>query len=270
MRIHRICVAPEDVGVEWVVFSDRASHYLRNVLRLGLGDRVQAFDGTRECLVEVALSDKGSTAGRILEIRQEKARHTLGVILAVSCVRPGPFEEILRHGTELGISRFIPVLSARATRRPTEKKDRWESVVKAAAQQSGRVSCPEVEPPLGFERLLERQMGEHTRFILSLHERARPMIHVLAEDHPDRVLVLIGPEGGFDAAEEAKAFDGGFKPVSLGPGVLRTETAAVVAAGMLQLWHDSVCRQVLPAMPGGAKSRGESCKTPLGRAISID
>jgi 16S rRNA (uracil1498-N3)-methyltransferase len=246
VRIPRIFVSPEDVDSEGLTFSLHAAHYLRNVLRLGNGERVWAFDGSREYLVELVLSGKGLTEGRIIEVRHTAAREQFEVVLAVSCVRPGPFEQVLRHGTELGVSRFIPVLSARTTRRPVATKGRWQAVVASAAQQSGRVSCPEVEPPLPLDDLLTRQLHGHYPLLLSRSDPAQPILRIVEAERPGRVILLIGPEGGFERAEEVKAFEAGFRPVSLGPGVLRTETAAVVAAGMLVLWFDSVCQEGSP------------------------
>jgi 16S rRNA (uracil1498-N3)-methyltransferase len=262
VKTHRIFVPPEECDPERIVFSERSAHYLRKVLRLGSGDRVHAFNGNGEYVVELIVAGRGPMTGRIVERLPAETRPRFELILAFACVRPGPFQEILRHCTELGVSRFIPILSTFSNRKPTEKKERWQAVVQSAAQQSGWMGCPEVESPLTLTRLLQQETPECSRLILSPHARSVPILEVLEEERPDRALVLVGPEGGFDASEEASALEKGFRPASLGSGVLRTETAAVVAVGSVMLWEEAFLRRpsLSCAQVGSAVGEGDSLK----------
>jgi 16S rRNA (uracil1498-N3)-methyltransferase len=239
VKRRRIFVSPEQLCEDRIVFSARDSHYLKSVLRLRAGDFVEIFDGTGEYSVQLDAGNSGTLIGCVQEARpREVPEERIHVTLAFSCVRPGPFADILRHGTELGVCRFVPVLSQRVTRRPTEKKERWEAIVKSAAEQCGRVRCPEVEPPITLALFLDRDPGDATRLLLSPDAEAAPILEILETERPCQVVLLVGPEGGFDREEEARAQRAGFLPVSLGPGILRTETAAFVAGGMFVMWHD--------------------------------
>lgn len=232
-----------------VVFSQKNTRYLRNVLRLKVGDLVAAFDGLNSHSVMLIESSRERIQGRIVESRLE-APEGIGICLAFGCVRPGPVEEILRHGTELGVSVFIPLISDRANRKPQERKDRWYTVVKSASAQSGRITVPGVEPPVSFDQFLERDFGCDTSFLLSTDPNAEPLLELLRKRTPGRVMILVGPEGGFDSAEKSRAIDAGFLPVKLCRNVLRTETAALVAVGAVAMWYDSLETAERCAFPG--------------------
>ncbi len=168
--------------------------------------------------------------------RAQREHEGLDITLAFGCVRPGPFQEILRHGTELGVRRFVPVLARRTVRRPERRKERWEHVIASAASQSGRTTLPVMESPVDLEGLIASTADSRTRFVLSPHSSARPLLESLEHEHPRALLLLVGPEGGFDETEEERAVEEGFKRVGLGPGILRTETASVVAVGVCFAW----------------------------------
>lgn len=239
MKRRRIFVSASQISGGQIVFSVKDIHYLKSVLRLRIGDPVQVFDGAHEYAVQLETGDAGNLIGRVLDrARQEDPADRFQVTLAFGCVRPGPFSEILRHGTELGVCRFIPLLSRRATRRPAEKKERWEAIVKSAAEQCGRVQCPEVEAPVVLEDFLGSDRRDHTRLLLSPSAQATPLLEILETERPSEAIVLVGPEGGFHEDEEAHAVRSGFVPVSLGSNILRTETAALMAGGLLLTWHD--------------------------------
>ena len=111
--------------------------------------------------------DSGTLIGNVLRPRPRQKAERIRVTLAFSCIRPGPFDDILRHGTELGVDRFVPILSRRVTRRPTEKKERWEAILTSATQQCGRVRCPEFGTPVNLDLFLDRAPEEATRLLLS-------------------------------------------------------------------------------------------------------
>jgi 16S rRNA (uracil1498-N3)-methyltransferase len=147
-------------------------------------------------------------------------------------------DEILRHATELGVSRFVPLISSRTTRRPAERKERWISIISTAAAQSGRSDLPDLAEITTLAEFIEEARGAATQIILSMDPKARPLISLLEEVTPRKITILVGPEGGFDAAEQAEAIAGGFVPVSLGKSTLRTETAAISAVSMTTMWNE--------------------------------
>jgi 16S rRNA (uracil1498-N3)-methyltransferase len=238
VKCPRIFISPEELLGDRVSFAGNNARYLYKVLRLKSGDNVEICDGTRNYLITLTSCNRGAVQGTVIEGRSSVKREVIEITLGFSTVRPGPVQEILRHGTELGVSRFIPILSLRTNRRPPEKKQRWEAIVASASAQSGRSVLPEIEIPMTFDRFVEWAGREEVRLLLSTGPDAVPILATLEERAPRKVVILAGPEGGLDASEIKKAIDVGFDPVSLSRSILRAETAAVVAAGMVVLWHD--------------------------------
>ena len=214
-------------------------------------------DGSgRDFEVELKALSARDAAGVVLGERPSPQEPEVELALYQSLIRPQRFELVLEKGTEVGVSRFVPLLSGRARVRaqgggagesPTQRAGRWRRVVTEAAEQCGRGRVPVVDPPLPFEdavgsapglRLIPwegpalshayRQAGS------SKGERSlglRAILGGLAE-RPAAVSLLIGPEGGFEADEVELARGAGCLPVSLGPRILRSETAGIVAAAL--------------------------------------
>jgi 16S rRNA (uracil1498-N3)-methyltransferase len=236
-KLRRIRLTPDERTPEGVSFSKKNAHYIRKVLRLKPGDVLEGFDGSSTWLIRLLPPVRGFARGEILQSSQHEVSNELEIRLAFCCVRPGPVEEILRHGTELGISTFIPILSSRTGRRPEGRKSRWDSIVAAATAQSGRTTLPVVEDPIELEEYVSRDSSILKRILLSLTPTSRPLPEILQHGDASPVEILTGPEGGFESWEEALALESGFEPARLVTSVLRTETAAIVAAGMVAAWY---------------------------------
>lgn len=149
------------------------------------------------------------------------------------------FELVLEKLTELGAARIVPYVSARsatlAERDAGQKKShRWPHVVRRAARQCRRPMLPELAPVLSWEQVLEESSGADLRLLLYEGDALWMLREALLRETPGRVALLVGPEGGFTAAEVEVAQARGVLPVSLGPRILRTETAAIVAAAIIQ------------------------------------
>ncbi len=232
MNKRRVFVPAEAISEGAVRFPPKTERYLRKALRLETGDEVEVFDGRVSRTVRLIVGRDG-VLGEVVDSAAETDVAAPPIILAFGCVRPGPLAEILRHGTEVGVTEFAALITGRTERRPEEKKSRWESIVASAAGQSGRVDVPEVRSPKLFDDFLEAPAEAEDRIILSVSPEAESVVDWLESGGPRGVIVLVGPEGGFEEDEERRAIDRGFRPVSLGPTVLRTETACIVAAGLI-------------------------------------
>jgi 16S rRNA (uracil1498-N3)-methyltransferase len=220
----------------------RLARRLATVLRLKLGDRLLLADGAgRDYEVELTAISPRSAAAVVVAERPSPPEPSLELVLYQSTIRPQRFELVLEKGTELGVSRFVPVLSGRArvrTRSPageggSQRLQRWLRIVTEAAEQSGRGRVPAVDPPLPFEEAVSSAPG-----LLLLPwegERAQGLRSYLRSlgDRPQAVSLFIGPEGGFAEDEVRLARDAGCAPVSLGPRILRSETAGIVAAALV-------------------------------------
>ncbi len=233
MKTIRVFISPDEIGESIVSFSEKNSKYLKNVLRMKTGDEVKVFDGTREYAIRLTTLHRNSVSGIICDTQCVECDQP-DITLAFGCIRPGPMQEILRHCTELGVSRFVPLLTAHCSRKPSEKKERWESTVSGASAQSGRSTVPAVTEPVLLKIFLDSLQGNDTRLLLSTSTNAAPFWSIV--DAPlERITLLTGPEGGFQPAEEDLAAQKGFRAVSLGSGILRAETAAIVAVGAVVL-----------------------------------
>jgi 16S rRNA (uracil1498-N3)-methyltransferase len=151
-------------------------------------------------------------------------------------------ELALQKATELGAAEIWPVVSFRtdAAARPAlqgARSERWERVVAGAAEQCGRAVVPRVAPTTTLQGLIERPFDG--RRVVLLETPGHPALPTLAADRVASLLLLIGPAGGFEPAEADALRSAGFVPASLGPRVLRAETAAVAALAIAQaLWGD--------------------------------
>jgi 16S rRNA (uracil1498-N3)-methyltransferase len=147
------------------------------------------------------------------------------------------FDNVVARGTELGVKRFVPVLTAKSKVRLDDppraraRVTRLEKVALAAAKQCRRAYRPEVSVPVSFAEYIRETDGESLNLVFHPEPKARPLDSILGDSRPKRVSLLVGPESGFTDEEVEAAAAAGFVPVSLGCRVLRAETAgpAVVA-----------------------------------------
>ena len=232
LKLPRVYVPTESFSRNGVIFPAKVAHYVKNVLRLQTGDHLEAFDGDHVHLVR--LEYLGTEVHGELIVSRDVARQSdLDITLAFGCVRPGPFQEILRHGAELGVNRFVPLLTRRTARRPERKKSRWETILTSAVSQSGRTRMPVIEEPIGFDTFISREIAQTDRYILSQRHPTRPFWEALKDSYGMNVIILVGPEGGFDELEEEAAVKASYQPVQIADYTLRTETAAIVGIGLV-------------------------------------
>ena len=222
------------------------AHYLINVMRRKPGDRVRLFNGREgEWRAEVSAADRKGGVLTVTEaLRQQTASPDLWLLFAP--VKKAKTDLIVEKAVELGVSVLQPV-STRRTIADRIKAERFEAIAKEAAEQTERLDLPEIRPLSPLDRALQDwPAGRLLYFADEAGDdpdaawggetgRARPMGAQLAADGPGPGAVLTGPEGGFSPEEgdrlRALAF---VRPVSLGPRILRAETAVIAA---LTLWQ---------------------------------
>jgi len=215
------------------------SHRLRTVLRLTPGDRILLLDNTGFAYpTEILSLQRGSAQGRVWGRESACGEPRLHLSLYLCALKAGKIEWVLQKGVEIGVSRFAPVISSRTIVRPaqkiTRKFERWRAIIREAAEQCGRGRLPELAMPLAWAAALKDATGLR---LMPWEENAgggTTLGAALAAVAPtDACSLLIGPEGGITADEAAQAADAGWQAVSLGPRILRAETAALVAAGLI-------------------------------------
>jgi 16S rRNA (uracil1498-N3)-methyltransferase len=229
-------------GRELVLVGDRA-RYLGRVLRLATGDEIRVFNG-----------DDGEWSARVSAFGKDRVTIVLGAAipndaeshlrmhLVQGVSRGDRMDFVVQKATELGIKRITPVLAAHGVvkldgRRATNRREHWQRVAESACEQCGRIRPPLIDPPIELNAWLGTGTSrDSTQLILAPGART-PLQAV--DTVAEKLCLLIGPEGGFSERECEDAAVAGFTPVSLGPRVMRTETAAVAALAVAQsLWGD--------------------------------
>ena len=244
MRLTRVFVDSPLTPDADVRLPDAAANHVGRVLRLRAGATIMAFDGSGNDYRCEILSVKGDEVSvRVGPRSSGLPESPLRITLVQAISRGERMDWTLQKATELGVRTIVPVLSARSVVRlddsQAEKKLRhWRAIVAGACEQCGRSVVPEIRQPQELSRYLASSAREGQRFVLS---PTGPASLAGLTSVGARVELLIGPEGGLDDAELERAAASGYAPVRLGPRVLRTETAGIVALTVLQAtWGDLV------------------------------
>ncbi|MBN1674145.1 MAG: 16S rRNA (uracil(1498)-N(3))-methyltransferase [Kiritimatiellae bacterium] len=237
----RCFVEPSALPEPEIVIRGEEAHHLLHVRRVAADGNVTLFDGQgNQALAEISAVRKREVCVRVLS-RRTTARPAPRLAL-VQAVPKGPsMDLIVQKATELGIAAIQPVLSARGVvhldrRQAPKRHARWLRIAVNAAKQSGVLWLPDVRPVRPLAELLAGPPPCDTGFMASLAPGARPFRSAVDEarkGRPGRVALLIGPEGDFTPGETADANRAGWIPVSLGPAVLRVETAALFGLSLL-------------------------------------
>jgi 16S rRNA (uracil1498-N3)-methyltransferase len=253
-RLRRFTIAPDRLTGDRVAFDHEETRHLAAVLRLGPGDLVVAADGRGQAYT-VRIEALGDTAtGTIVGMATSRAEPALAVTLIQGVPKGDKMEAIVRAGTELGVTRIAPALTARTVVRlePSrwrERARRWQRVAKEAAKQCGRAMIPDVETPRPLLEWLETPVSGDLALCL-WEGQATPLEEILSAvpRPPARAHVIVGPEGGLsrDEVDVIRARD--FEVVSLGPRILRTETAAAAILSILQFRLGDLGRTAAPAL----------------------
>jgi 16S rRNA (uracil1498-N3)-methyltransferase len=236
MRLNRVHAEVPVGGRVQLELTGTAANHIARVLRLRVGDPLILFDdagGEFAATVDALLRHTVRvTVGDFLPVDRESPLH---VTLAQGISRGERMDIVVQKATELGVKRIVPVTAERTVVRlnaaqAANRLRHWRAIAIAACEQCGRNRLPEITPPMGLQEFLVSGHPEGLRLILS------PSGGRKARDLPasSAVTLLIGPEGGLSDAEHAAALAAQFQGLSLGPRILRTETAALAALAVIQ------------------------------------
>lgn len=216
------------------ILSKEDSYHITKVMRYSVGDKIEIVDNEKLFIAEIIETLPLVIAKKIEEVPcNEKSTN---VVIAQSLVNEQKMDYILQKGTELGANMFIPVITTRSVVKVNDKIkkkiDRWNTITKEASEQSKRLSIPKVSNPYTIKEL--SKLDYDYKILCSVNEMSKSIKTVLSNiKESDRILVVIGPEGGFTNDEEKILIDNGFISVSLGDRVLRTETASLMILSMV-------------------------------------
>ena len=260
--MERFLVKPEDLNDSVVRVSGEEHKHLRTVLRLKAGDAVEVFDGAGRAYAGVLtdVSSDGSTVAidrPVTDIRESPIK----IVLGQGIPKSDKMDWITQKATELGVAAICPVSLTRCVVRLDEetkknsRRERWQKVAAEAAKQCGRTRVPEVMATRGLKDFL-RLISPGDLFLAPWEEGGRPLKEVFQSARPAgdaatlagdavafaddaAVFILIGPEGGLTKEEIQACEQAGGKILTLGPRILRTETAGLALISALQYhWGD--------------------------------
>jgi 16S rRNA (uracil1498-N3)-methyltransferase len=239
--MHRFFVSEESLQGKQVVFTGRQAHQIRNVLRIKSGDHVIVLDNTG-CEYTVVLTKVGrqDVVGEVVSRQQVQAEPRTQITLYQSLLAREKFEWVLQKCTEVGVTKFVPMITGRSIVRRTDaitsrKLSRWRDIITEAAEQSGRGQIPQLDAPVNFVDAVCR-LGDFDHCLIGTLGAAGSSVRDIlrtGDTEPATVALFIGPEGGFTDDEIADACSKGATAFSLGKRILRTETAAVVASAVI-------------------------------------
>jgi 16S rRNA (uracil1498-N3)-methyltransferase len=215
--------------------------YVRDVLRMGRGDSLVLFDGSgMEYPSAITEATQRQVKIRILGKQEGRRESPVDILVGIGLLKTNKMEWVIQKVSELGVREFHPVATHRAVpaldpERAEQKRGRWQTIAQEASRQSGRSTVTDVRPVLSLDDIVKK--SENVDISLLFTTEALSPLEALAQQQvakPRRMLLLVGPEGGFSPEEEQSAVKHGFLPVGLGPRVLRAETAAILAVGLVQ------------------------------------
>ena len=218
---------------EYLLSSDD-SYHIKKVMRMNIGDKIEIVDNKTTYICEI--TNTLPVMAKVTKETNENNENNYEIILVQSMVNETKMDLILQKGTELGINDFYVYKASNSVVKDNGKGEkkivRWQKIVKEASEQSKRNVIPKVHNIVDLKRLCE--INGDLKLLLSVNEKTKNIKNVLKENKKyDKIIIVVGPEGGFTLDEEKTMIDNGYISTSLGNKVLRTETASLAIVSMI-------------------------------------
>jgi 16S rRNA (uracil1498-N3)-methyltransferase len=238
--MHKFFINKENIfGDKLHITGDDVNHIYK-VLRLNNGDIVIASNGEgREYISRIIEISKRAVVCEIIEEFDNLSEPPVKITLFQGLPKAQKMELIIQKGVEIGLCRIQPVITQRVVVKTegkdiTNKLERWRRISEEASKQSNRGVIPEILEPISFDSAIEKIKSFDLAIIPYEKEKGNGLKSVLMENSNAKSIgVIIGPEGGFDESEIDKCMEKGVIPVTLGPRILRTETAGIAVSSMI-------------------------------------
>ena len=212
---------------------DNAAH--AKVMRLRVGDSITLCDGEgHECCAEITAASGGEYALQLGPVQESSSEPSCRASVYMAYAKSDKIDHVVQKATELGAAEIVLFPSERCVSRPDAKSaknkaERWQRIALSAAEQSGRGCIPQVIICDSYAEALSRAAQADTFFFFYENERERSIGAILKDEAPRTLSLMSGPEGGFEPSEVEKAFAAGAHVCTLGPRILRCETAPLCA-----------------------------------------
>ncbi len=242
-QIHKISETESQV-----IFKDDLFHHIFDVCRQDIGNKFEVMtEDSKAYLVEVTAKEKKQARAKILEDREIQRLPQPHIHLALSIPRYAVMDSVIERAVEMGVSSVVPFFSdfsfiRKLNNLPDGKQDRWQKIVISASQQSGRGELMRIHEPLDWESMLNFINPSDENWCLFAYEGASVLS---VQDHlkqkkrarnatPENLWIIVGSEGGFSSQEVMRMQQLGLDPVTLGPQILRVETACLTLVSVLK------------------------------------
>ena len=234
----RFYVPKESVKDNSIYITGKEAHHILDVMRLKISDEIVVFDGTgNEYIGVVKEASRKSLSLEIIETRKSPHMEIYTVTLIQAIPKKEKMDYIIEKATELGVSRIMPVMTARTVPDWNEEKKakaaaRWRKISLEAAKQCGRLDIPDIAPVMDFKKAFSAAM-DGLKLIAALADEAIKLKDALKSCSVGGIVIAVGPEGDFTSEEIELAAKAGFKTVSLGPRVLKSDTAGLAVLAII-------------------------------------
>jgi 16S rRNA (uracil1498-N3)-methyltransferase len=236
----RFFISEGDISDNIINISGEDVKHIKKVLRLMPGDNLILCDGKgNDYMVRIEKIDQDHINTKIVTSKPNETEPPIVVTLFQGLPKSDKMDLIIQKTIELGINRIVPIITERTVVKFDNRKDidnkisRWQRISTEAAKQSNRGIVPKIEEPLLFEDALEVSKTCDLRIIPYENEKIGTLKNIISDRNINNIAVFIGPEGGFSENEINKSIISGIKPVTLGPRILRTETAGIAVLSIL-------------------------------------
>ena len=236
----RFFIEKDQIFSDHVVITGEDVKHIRNVLRLSQGDIVTVCDGAgTDYSVRIAEMDPARVKAEILQSAPNRNEPPIEVTLYQGLPKSDKMELIIQKGVELGVTSVVPVYTERTvvkleSRKDEERKtERWQRIAFEASKQCNRGIVPKIGMPVAFKKALELSAADHLRIIPYEKEAVHRLKSCIPANNIEKAAIFIGPEGGFSDKEIETAEALGVLPVTLGPRILRTETAGMAVLAII-------------------------------------
>ncbi len=241
-KVRRFYAAPQKFQGTKITLDAEETKHLRDVLRLRAGDAVQVFDGAgKEFLCRIETIEKSASRLEIIEEVAPKARESnLDLTLGVALLKGEKFDLVVQKAVELGVSKIVPLITKRADVKIKDEKDaakkleRWRKISVEAAKQTGRARLLEIDAPRRFDECIKGFSAEKSgaASLILFAESGGESFSAIKRS--EKIVALIGSEGGWETSEIEAARASNFQIVTFAGRILRAETAAIAVAAVLQ------------------------------------
>ncbi len=229
-----VIITNENISGKSIIVNEKSDiNHLKNVFRIKIDEKIRAVDGHKEYFCKVVFIDKKEIILEIEEIFEDRYSHKVKIDAALGILKNDKMDLTIQKLTEIGINKIIPLSVKRGVAKITEKKDKWDLIVREALKQCQAVKATQIDE---IKKLEEIEFEEYDLVIVPYECEEEHTLKNLFKDReslPEKVLYIIGSEGGFDPEEIEFLKRKKAKIVTLGRRILRAETASIIVGGIL-------------------------------------